>query len=104
MKNAVIRIGLAPAFILAFGGAALAQMETGRSIAERWCANCHGLPSQNSTVTTDAAPTFSQLAGVGGDRVRGVLAAPHKRMRGIDLTRRQIDLIVDYIARFETTE
>ncbi len=83
--------------LMALAAPALAQMETGRSIAERWCANCHGVPSAQAVVATDGAPPFSRLTELGADRIRGVLNAPHERMRGIDLTRDQIDLVIDYI-------
>ena len=97
MKRLFLVFGLAWAlWLVAFVGAS-AQMETGRAIAERWCANCHGALPGRAATATDGAPPFSHLAGLGADSIRGVLIAPHERMRGIDLTTRQIDLVVDYI-------
>ena len=95
MKYAAPIIGLM--FAVALAGPAAAQMETGQSIAERWCTACHGAASAGSTVASDAAPPFSHLAGLGADQIRGVLNAPHEQMSGIDLTRRQIDLVIEYI-------
>ena len=104
MKRPIIWVGLMAALMFSAADMALAQMESGRSIAEKWCANCHGLPSEPAAVATDGAPPFSYLAGLDADRMRGVLMAPHERMRGIDLTRRQIDSVIAYIVGLEAAK
>ena len=102
MKSVVISIALAVAWALP--NAAQAQMNNGQAIAEQWCANCHGSPSRTAAVASDAAPPFSHLAKLGPDRIRGVLTAPHEQMRGIDLTREQMDQVIDYIVGLETAQ
>ena len=95
MRQIVSVVGVV--FWATLAGPASAQMANGQSIAEQWCANCHGAANSNSTVASDAAPPFSHLSGLGADQIRGVLNAPHEQMRGIDLTRQQIDLVIEYI-------
>ncbi len=93
VKHVHIALGV----MLLIVGSANAQVQTGESIAENWCANCHSFDAGARRIANDAARPFAALAELPPDRVRGVLLAPHKRMRGIDLTRRQIDMVIEYI-------
>lgn len=68
----------------------------GGTLAERWCVSCHSAGARGS----DAAPPLAQMMrGKSADepRLRGWLAAPHPPMRGIDLSRQQIEDIVAYL-------
>lgn len=58
----------------------------GRALAERWCTSCHTAGSRGS----DVAPPLAQL-------LRGWLAVPHPPMRGIELSRQQIEDIIAYL-------
>lgn len=72
--------------------------EAGRLLTERYCTGCHASP--NSTTATDAAPTFMAVAQRNRENrtwVRAWLTAPHSAMRGLDLSRRQIDDVVAYL-------
>jgi mono/diheme cytochrome c family protein len=70
----------------------------GRRLAERWCASCHEV--EPNALAQDVPPSFASL-GVQRNQdpgwVRAWLANPHPPMRGIELSRQQIDDIVAYL-------
>jgi mono/diheme cytochrome c family protein len=75
--------------------------QTGRALAESWCANCHviGEPGQQSA--SDVAPTFHAIANrreTTAEGLRTFLSTPHAdAMKGIVLPRLEIDDLVAYI-------
>jgi mono/diheme cytochrome c family protein len=75
--------------------------EAGADIAARWCAACHVVSPSGAGI--DAAPSFPAIAHQRGtDEVRAFLAKPHgKPMRGFDLSNREIDDVVAYIATLD---
>ncbi|MGE5506528.1 MAG: c-type cytochrome [Actinomycetota bacterium] len=96
-------VGLGAAIWLTAGpaGAVAPSAEVGADIAARWCAACHVIAP--SGAGTDAAPSFASIARHrDSDYLKGFLARPHaKAMRGFNLTTREIDDVVAYIASLE---
>lgn len=78
--------------------ASAGNAESGRVLAEKWCAGCHLIG--NSTPGSDVAPPF---AGIAADpakrrgRLEAWLATPHTAMPSLPLTRYDIDDLVTYI-------
>jgi mono/diheme cytochrome c family protein len=99
VKARWIILAAACAMLAGAGGAAAAgDAAAGHALARQWCASCHVVDDQ--TKGSDTAPSFKAVAQRhGGDRswVRAWLAAPHRPMSGIALTRQQIDDIVAYL-------
>ena len=75
--------------------------EAGAEIAARWCAACHVISP--SGAGTDAAPSFVAIAhNRSADELKTFLAKPHaKPMRGFDLSNREIDDVIAYIATLD---
>ncbi len=97
--------GLQCAVILAFvlvaiDESAAADRAHGRSIAQRWCSECHVVaPGQRHG--SDTVPTFAQIGAseqFDEGRLSAFLAAPHhSRMPNLSLTRSEIADLVAYI-------
>lgn len=78
---------------------AAADIERGRTIAERWCAACH-LVAPEQVRASDAVPTFEAIARrreLTPDNLATFLAAPHPVMPNLDLSRDQIADLVAYV-------
>jgi mono/diheme cytochrome c family protein len=95
-------LGVAMALFMGASGGAQADSARGRSIAERWCAECHVVaPGQRKA--SDAVPTFAQIGGSGRfdeATLSTFLANPHNsRMPNLSLTRSEIADLVAYIRR-----
>lgn len=74
-----------------------ADVEAGADIAARWCGICHVVEGAGSP--TDAAPPLVTVANLrSDDYLRGFLANPHGNMPKIDLTTREIEQLVAYLA------
>ncbi len=79
--------------------ASAADPAEGRRIAERWCAACHVVSSEQSR-GSEGAPPFSELAGRIDFRSRPlaeVLAGPHPSMPNMQLGRSEADDLTAYI-------
>jgi mono/diheme cytochrome c family protein len=73
--------------------------EVGRAIAQRWCSNCHVVDAEAGG--SDAAPAFAAIAANPtrtGDHLRAFLANPQFPMPNPQLTRREIEHVVAYVA------
>lgn len=78
--------------------AALAQ-DDGEAIAARWCSNCHATGIAEQRRAQDVAPPFDDIAArLDAGQIRAALIAPHEPMRGIDLSSRDIDTMVEFIS------
>lgn len=70
----------------------------GETLAQRWCASCHGSATRGS----DAAPPLAtMLRGKGADeaRLRSWLFAPHPPMQGLTLSTQQTEDVIAYLRR-----
>lgn len=81
---------------------AAGDADTGRAIADRWCAPCHGSSdgALRPQALSDRVPTFKAIANDksrSDDRLRGFLAAPHPPMPNVNLTRDEIENVIAYI-------
>ena len=90
---------LAAAALAASGGCARADAARGAGLAERWCAQCHGvLPNQPSAAPK--VPSFSEIAAEPSatePSLRVFLRTPHPSMPNFILQPDDIDDLVDYI-------
>lgn len=95
----MLRTSLLAALLIFIGPAhAAGDMDAGRELAESSCSACHAVGS--ATAGSDSAPSFASIARAKRGDVswtRAWLLDPHPPMKGIDLTRQQIDDIVAYL-------
>src|SRR4051812_33080131 len=94
--------GLALVGVLAPGaaiGEARADPARGLALAERWCAQCHGIrPNQASP--GQGAPSFSQIAAEPSATemsVRVFLRTPHPTMPNLTFEPGELDDVIGYI-------
>ena len=82
-------------------GSALAQgnADTGRAVAELWCASCHLVsPDQTSAVAdVPSFPSIAQRSDSEIEALEGFLADPHPPMPDLSLTRNEIRDLLAYI-------
>ena len=87
---------------LGLASAASADPDEGLRLARQWCTSCHIVEPGSSG--SDAAPPFETIANdpvVTENGLRAWLADPHPPMPKFDLTRIEIDVIIDYITSLE---
>lgn len=78
--------------------AAAGDSQEGKSLAARWCHECH--LSSGGTRTSDVGPQFAQIANdpaYTDTRLRGRLNDPHPPMPKFELDHRRIESIIAYI-------
>jgi len=78
---------------------AIANSDTGRQIAERWCEQCHAI-SSDAVQASDAAPPFASIArdpAWTDGALRSWLAAPHDPMPDLSLEKAEIEAIISYL-------
>lgn len=76
--------------------------ERGRVLAERWCTSCHVVADDVAGGTI--GPAFSamiHLRGRSEEQLKGRIIAPHDPMPDFNLSRREIDDIIAYIASLD---
>jgi mono/diheme cytochrome c family protein len=87
-------------FILSAPGTALAaDAVNGKRLAERWCAGCHIVSTQQNSGTTQAPP-FSEVAQrphIDAPMVAFFLMNPHPKMPDMSLSRTEAADIAAYI-------
>jgi mono/diheme cytochrome c family protein len=94
-----IILGVALPIVLASFRGYTADMVAGKSLAEKWCAECHGV-SGGRLGPNRTAPTFQELAAepsITEYSLRALLRSPHETMPQITFTPDQLDDIVGYI-------
>ena len=77
-----------------------ADMQHGRQLALRWCADCHVVAS-NQRQPTGEAPPFATIASrpdFNVERLAYFLLAPHPKMPSMSLTRAEAIDLATYIA------
>jgi mono/diheme cytochrome c family protein len=99
-KRAIFGV-LATAFLAAAitSGGASADPAAGKSLAQKWCAECHSIGGDQLSPNL-AAPTFAELAAepsITEYTLRAFLRTPHETMPNIKFTPEQMDDIVGYI-------
>jgi mono/diheme cytochrome c family protein len=78
----------------------IGDAKAGRSIAQRWCDNCHVVDATQQRATSTGAPTFAAIAQMKSTTpmaLRVFLQTPHGRMPDLHLTRSEIDDVSAYI-------
>jgi mono/diheme cytochrome c family protein len=100
-KRTALRVGLVVALSIVLAPAASnsADLVAGRSLAEKWCAQCHGVRADRLGPNL-SAPTFPELAAepsITEYSLRALLRAPHETMPQITLTPDEMEDIVGYI-------
>jgi mono/diheme cytochrome c family protein len=79
---------------------AAGDAENGKNLAQRWCAACHVVSSEQRQASV-AAPTFASIArqsGFNADKLAFFLLDPHPKMPNMSLTRREASDLAAYIA------
>ncbi len=77
-----------------------ASHEEGRRLATTLCSSCHVIGPAAPGPSTDAVPTFVSIArkpSTTAISLRVFLQTPHANMPDIQLSRAELDAIVDYI-------
>jgi mono/diheme cytochrome c family protein len=99
--------GLAIVFSAEISPAAAAgDAAAGKALAERSCASCH-LVSPDQTTATTEAPPFPTIAKRSTEDIAELatfLAAPHRPMPPVSLTRQEIADIIAYITSLKEQE
>ncbi len=87
--------------LLLFSGTAVAaDVNRGRELAARWCANCHVVDRTAPAGRADGLSTLPAIAAnprTTAASLRGVLSAPHGRMPDLSLGARDQDDLIAYI-------
>lgn len=76
------------------------DIDRGRELATRWCANCHVVERSATVGRADGLPTFPAIAAkptTTADSLRGVMTAAHGRMPDFSLSRREENDLSAYI-------
>ena len=85
----------------AFAGSAA----EGQEIANRWCSGCHKVETGDKPSASDMVPTFGSIARRKNfDRVQleAWIGHPHPPMPTLNLTRDEIESLVNYIESLRT--
>lgn len=85
---------------------ATGDAENGKDLAQRWCAACHAVSSEQRQASV-AAPTFASIArqpGFNADKLAFFLLDPHPKMPNMSLTRREASDLAAYIATLAKPE
>jgi len=76
------------------------NVSDGRAIAERWCTSCHDIGAGDTRSAKDLAPTFESVArrdNFSRVQLETWIGNPHPPMPNLNLTRREVDNLVEYI-------
>lgn len=98
-SNICISLGVALPIVLASFRGYPADLAAGQALAEKWCAECHGVRVGRLGPNL-SAPTFQELAvesSITEYSLRALLRSPHETMPQITFTPDQLDDIVGYI-------
>jgi mono/diheme cytochrome c family protein len=100
-KHTAFRVSLAAArsIVLIPDAGSAADLAAGNTLAEKWCAQCHGIRPGRLGPNL-SAPTFPELAAapsITEYSLRALLRAPHETMPQITFTPDEMDDIVGYM-------
>lgn len=76
------------------------DIDRGREIAQRWCANCHIVARSPAAGRADGLPTFPAIAArqeTTAASLRGVMTVAHGRMPDFSLAPRDQEDLIAYI-------
>jgi len=76
------------------------DIDRGREMAERWCANCHIVARSPEAGRADGLPTFPAIAAkqeTTATSLRGVMTVAHGRMADFSLGPRDQENLIAYI-------
>jgi cytochrome c len=78
---------------------ARAAADSGKELAQRWCASCHVVGNNQQSPVPQGPPSFRAVArsGITAAQLRTFLSHPHGAMPDLALTRAEIDDLVQYI-------
>ena len=94
-----VSLAVALSIVLAPAVNSAADLVAGELLADKWCAQCHGVRAGRLGPNL-SAPTFSELAAepsITEYSLRALLHSPHETMPQIKFTPDQLDDIVGYI-------
>jgi mono/diheme cytochrome c family protein len=76
-----------------------ADADNGERLAQRWCASCHVVASNQRAANADAPPfeVIARMFGFDAKKLVFFLLEPHPKMPSMALTRREADDIAAYI-------
>jgi mono/diheme cytochrome c family protein len=77
-----------------------ADAYNGKTLANRWCSDCHVVQG-DQRLATDQAPPFASLARMpdfSANKLAFLLLMPHPNMPSLSLSRAEIADIADFIA------
>lgn len=86
--------------VLIPGSAGAVDLDRGRELAARWCANCHVAERTAPAGRADGLATLPAIAANPQTTVaslRGVLSAPHGRMPDLSIGAKDQDDLIAYI-------
>ena len=77
-----------------------ANADHGKTLAQRWCVNCHIVGTDQQTATTDAPPfaTVAKMPNFDEARLAFFLLDPHPKMPNMQLSRDDAADLAAYIA------
>jgi mono/diheme cytochrome c family protein len=80
--------------------ASAADVGAGRELAQRWCASCHAVSSDQPQMNVDVPsfPAIAVKAGLNAQALAFFLLEPHPKMPSMSLTRTEASDIAAYIA------
>ena len=104
-RRTAIHVSLAVALstMLAPAASNSADLVAGELLADKWCAQCHGVRA-GRLGPNPSAPAFPELAAepsITEYSLRALLQSPHETMPHIKFTPDQLDDIVGYILSFK---
>lgn len=76
------------------------DVEAGHQLARTWCSSCHVVDRAQTEGSSTGVPPFETIARMpelNANLLHAFLQVPHARMPDLHLTRREIDLLSDYI-------
>jgi mono/diheme cytochrome c family protein len=82
-----------------------AEVAAGHELAQKWCATCHLVDPGQSDAGATGVPPFASIAAMTSTTsasIHAFLMTPHGKMPDFELSRRQIDIITDYILSLKT--
>ena len=77
----------------------------GEAIASRWCVSCHNIGKGSKPAASDTVPTFDSVArrkNFNRVQLETWIGHPHPPMPNLNLTRDEIDSLVNYIESLRT--